>query len=102
PAAVPPLLARPMKRIETSLAVALGALALFVGSQSYRAATTGHTEQLTSSGTVAALTPTSPTVHRTGAAAVAELPIEVRRMSPDEVRERLLQNEAGTYIGEVL
>jgi hypothetical protein len=92
-----------MKRIEISLVAALGTLALFVGSESYRAAVSStHTQQLTSSGTLAPLTPTSPTVRRPSAAATAELPIELRRMSREDVRERLQQNEAGTYIGEVL
>jgi len=91
-----------MKRIELSLVAALGTLALFVGSESYRTTVFSHRTQLTSSGTLAPMSPTSATVHRPSAAATAELPLEVRRMSREDVRERLRENEAGTYIGEVL
>jgi hypothetical protein len=91
-----------MKRIEISLVAALGTLALFVGSESYRASLFSHRTQLESGGTVAPLTPNSPTVHRPSAAATSELPLEVRRMRRDDVRDRLQQNAAGTYIDEVL
>jgi Matrixin len=91
-----------MKRIEISLVAALGTLALFVGSESYRTSLFSHRTQLESGGTVAPLTPNSPTVHRPSAAATSELPLEVRRMRRDDVRDRLQQNAAGTYIDEVL
>ena len=91
-----------MKRIEISLVAALGTLALFVGSESYRTSLFSHRTRLESEGTVAPISPNSPTVHRPSAAATAELPLEVRRMRRDDVRERLQQNQAGTYIGEVL
>jgi hypothetical protein len=91
-----------MKRIEISLVAALGTLALFVGSESYRTSLFSHRTRLESEGTVAPIAPNSPTVHRPSAAATAELPLEVRRMRREDVRERLQQNQAGTYIGEVL
>ncbi|AHG89655.1 peptidase M10A and M12B matrixin and adamalysin [Gemmatirosa kalamazoonensis] len=91
-----------MKRIEHTLVALVGTLALFVGTESYRTAESAHKTQLSSSGTVAPLSPASPTVHRPSAAATAELPLSVRRMRRDDVRERLQANEAGTYIGEVL
>jgi hypothetical protein len=91
-----------MKRIEISLVAALGTLALFVGSESYRTSLFSHRTRLESEGTVAPMTPSSPTVHRPSAAATAELPLAVRRMGREDVRERLEQNQAGTYIGEVL
>jgi hypothetical protein len=91
-----------MKRIEISLVAALGTLALFVGSESYRTSLFSHRTRLESEGTVAPISPNSPTVHRPSAAATAELPLEVRRMHREDVKERLQQNQAGTYIGEVL
>jgi hypothetical protein len=90
-----------MKRIEISLFAALGTLALFVASESY-SAMAAHRTRSVSSGTVAPLTPNSPTVHRRSAAATAELPLEVRRMSREEVREQLRRNELGTYITDLL
>jgi len=91
-----------MKRIEISLLAVLGGLALFVASESYDAATSGHHTRNVSSGTVAPLRPNSPTVHRPSAGTTAELPLEVRAMGRADVRERLRQGEAGTYIGELL
>jgi hypothetical protein len=91
-----------MKRIEISLVAALGTLALFVGSESYRAAVSAHRTQLSSTGTVAPFAPNSPTVHRPSAAATSELPLEVRRMRRNDVRERIALGSAGTYIHEVL
>jgi hypothetical protein len=90
-----------MKRIELSLVAALGTLALFVGSQSYRAAVTARHTRSVSSGTVAPLRPNSPTVLHASAAATAELPLEMR-MNKEQVRERLQQSGAGTYIDELL
>jgi hypothetical protein len=91
-----------MKRIEIPLVAALGTLALFVGSESYRAAVDAHRTRSESSGIVAPMTPNSPTVNRRNIAVTAELPLEVRRMRRADVREQIRTNEAGTYIGEVL
>jgi len=90
-----------MKRTEISLVAILGSLALFVGSESYSAAEV-HRTRTVSSGSVAPTARNSPTVHRRTAALTSELPLAVRRMGRAEVREQLLANESGTYIGEVL
>jgi hypothetical protein len=91
-----------MKRIEISLVAALGTLALFVGSESYRTALSAHHTRSVSSGIIGPMTPNAPTVHRPSAGPTAELPLELRRMRRSDVRDRLQQNGAGTYIDELL
>jgi hypothetical protein len=99
-----------MQRSDRSLLAALGALALFVGAQSFRAATASqHRTAAESSGSVA--TPSARALRRTRGndsprermkASVVELATGVRGMRRDEVRRRLAVSESGTYIGELL
>jgi hypothetical protein len=91
-----------MKRIEISLVVALGTLAVFVGSESYRASAATHRTRTVSSGAVAALSAAGGRVRALSGSEVAELPAEVRDMGKSDVKERIAANEAGTYIGELL
>ncbi|MBV9880798.1 MAG: matrixin family metalloprotease [Gemmatirosa sp.] len=91
-----------MKRTELSLVAVLGALALFVGSESYQSTLRLHHTRSVSSGTVAALAPNAPTVRSSGGATTSELPLELRRMDKSDVKERLERDGAGTYIGELL
>lgn len=103
-----------MQRTDLSLLAALGALAVFVGAQTYAAeqAASQRTQSVSSGAVSAAARGVRAAIGErsashdyaaaSAAAAIAELPAAIRGMSRDDVRRRLADGEAGTYIGEVL
>ncbi|MDF1505226.1 matrixin family metalloprotease [Roseisolibacter sp. H3M3-2] len=101
-----------MQRSEFSLLGALGALALFVGAQAYQQAHPRRTAS-ESSGSVAGsigrglkkeriTTRGARETERDHMHAVAVELSTARRLDRDEVRRRLQEGEAGTYMGELL
>ena len=96
-----------MQRSELTLLTALGALAAFVGAQSFASdARPPHRTESVSSGAVAsaAARDARPRARDRADDAVgtAELPAEVRSMSREDVRRLLDSAGVGTYISEVL
>lgn len=93
-----------MQRSDLTLLATLGALAAFVGAQSFATEPpAAHRTRSVSSGAVAAA---GARVARadagTDAGATTELPAEVRAMSRDDVRRQIDSGSAGTYIADLL
>jgi hypothetical protein len=94
-----------MQRYELALLASLGALAVFVGSQTYATGqTSAHRTESVSSGAVSVAPSRAARARLADRAelATAELPAEVRSMTRDDVRQQLEYAGAQTYIDEIL